>query len=146
MNQPATQAAQSDLVELRIPCRTEWVALARLAVAAVANRLRFSIEEIEDVKLAVTEACTAVIQHDNHGESIEIACETDSGSLRLRVHDAGRHVHREPKSTAIDFDEARVAGLGVFLIRTLMDEVTYEVHPDTGTDLHMVKRLPVRSV
>jgi serine/threonine-protein kinase RsbW len=145
MNHPATQAAQSDLVELRIPCRPEWVALARLAVAAVANRLRFSIEEIEDIKLAVTEACTAVIQHDNHGESIEIACETDAGSLRLRVHDAGRHVHA-PKNAAIDFDEARVAGLGVFLIRTLMDEVTYEVHPDTGTDLHMVKRLPVRTV
>jgi serine/threonine-protein kinase RsbW len=146
MNQPATQAAQSDLIELRIPSRPEWVALARLAVAAVANRLLFSIEEIEDIKLAVTEACTAVIQHDNHGESIEIACETDSGSLRLRVHDAGRHVHAAAKSPSIDFDEARVAGLGIFLIRTLMDEVTYEVHPDTGTDLHMVKRLRARSV
>jgi serine/threonine-protein kinase RsbW len=146
MNQAATQAAQSDLVELRIPCRPEWVALARLAVAAVANRLRFSIEEIEDIKLAVTEACTAVIQHENHGETIEIALETDPAALKLRVHDAGRHVHGRPKSGSIDFDEARVAGLGVFLIRTLMDEVTYEVHPETGTDLHMVKRLPVRTV
>jgi serine/threonine-protein kinase RsbW len=145
MNQAATQAAQSDVVELRIPCRADWVALARLAVAAVANRLRFSIEEIEDIKLAVTEACTAVIQHDNHGESIDIALEADAAALKLRVHDAGRHVHGAPKSAAIDFDEARVAGLGVFLIRTLMDEVTYEVHPETGTDLHMVKRLPVRS-
>ncbi|HEY1429900.1 MAG TPA: ATP-binding protein [Candidatus Tumulicola sp.] len=145
MNQAATQAAQSDIVELRIPCRPEWVALARLAVAAVANRLRFSIEEIEDIKLAVTEACTAVIQHENHGETIEIACETDPGALRLRVHDAGRHTQGAPKSGPIDFDEARVAGLGVFLIRTLMDEVTYEVHPESGTDLHMVKRLSGRT-
>jgi serine/threonine-protein kinase RsbW len=144
LNQPATQAAQSDVVELRIPSRPEWVALARLAVAAVANRSRFSIEEIEDIKLAITEACTAVIQHENHGETIEISCETDDGALRLRVHDAGRHVHA-PKIAAIDFDEARVAGLGVFIIRTLMDEVTYEVHPDTGTDFHMAKRIPGRT-
>ena len=145
MNRPAAHAVRSDIVELRIPSRPEWVALARLAVSAVATRLHFSIEEIEDLKLAVTEACTAVIQHDNHGESIEIACETEPDALHLRVHDAGRHVHSASKSDTIDFDEARVAGLGVFLIRTLMDEVTYEVHPETGTDLRMVKRLSGRT-
>ena len=75
MNRAVENATVPDLVELRIPCRAEWVALARLAAAAVANRLKFSIEEIEDVKLAVAEACTAVIQHENHGEFIELACE-----------------------------------------------------------------------
>jgi anti-sigma regulatory factor (Ser/Thr protein kinase) len=40
----------------------------------------------------------------------------------------------------MDFDEARIAGLGIFLIRTLMDEVSYDVHPQLGTDLLMVKR------
>ena len=134
------EVSATDLVELRIPCRAEWVALARLAVAAVANRLRFSIEDIEDVKLAVAEACTAVIQHDKHGEAIEITCESSVDSLRIRVRDAGRHF---PASTSqgIELDEARIAGLGVFLIRTLMDEVTYDVHPEMGTDLVMIKRL-----
>ena len=69
MNQ-AVEQLSTDLVELRIPSRAEWVALARLAVAAVANRLRFSIEDIEDIKLAVAEACTAVIQHERHGEEL----------------------------------------------------------------------------
>jgi anti-sigma regulatory factor (Ser/Thr protein kinase) len=41
----------------------------------------------------------------------------------------------------MNFDEARIAGLGVFLIRTLMDEVSYDVSPQMGTDLLMVKRL-----
>lgn len=138
MNQAVEPAAASD-VELRIPCRAEWVALARLAAAAVANRLQFSIEEIEDVKLAVAEACTAVIQHENHGEFIELSCEARPDELRLRVHDAGRHFASGQRS-AMDFDEARVAGLGVFLIRTLMDEVSYEVHPELGTDLRMTKK------
>jgi hypothetical protein len=43
---PAVEHVQPELVELRIPSRPEWVALGRLAAATVANRLRFSIEEI----------------------------------------------------------------------------------------------------
>jgi serine/threonine-protein kinase RsbW len=129
-----------DIVQLRVPCRAEWVALARLAVAAVANRLHFSIEEIEDVKLAVAEACTAVIQHDNHGETIELTFETSADELRIRVHDGGDHMRHVTPAPSMDLDEARIAGLGVFLIRTLMDEVSYVVHPETGTDLTMVKR------
>lgn len=143
MNQPV-QSAIPELVELRIPSRPEWVALARLAAATVANRLSFSIEEIEDVKLAVAEACTAVIQHDSHGEFIQLTCEALSDCLRIRVHDSGRHGAQADGSRRMDFDEARVAGLGVFLIRTLMDEVSYDVHPQLGTDLLMLKRLAAR--
>jgi serine/threonine-protein kinase RsbW len=133
--------AALDRVELRIPSRPEWVALARLAAAAVANRLRLSIDEIEDVKLAVTEACTAVIQHENHGDFIHLTCETTPQALRVRVHDSGRQGAHGENGQMMDLDEARIAGLGVFLIRTLMDEVSYDVHPQLGTDLLMVKRL-----
>ncbi len=141
---PAVQNAIPELVELRIPSRAEWVALARLAAATVANRLSFSIEEIEDVKLAVAEACAAVIQHENHGEFIQLTCEALSDSLRIRVHDSGRHSAQAVEGRRMDFEEARIAGLGVFLIRTLMDEVSYDVHPKLGTDLLMVKRLAAR--
>jgi serine/threonine-protein kinase RsbW len=142
VNPAVEREATSEVVELRVPSRAEWVALVRLSTAAVANRLKFSIEDIEDVKLAVAEACTAVIQHENHGEFIEVTCEVLADALRVRVHDAGRHVPHADRT--MDFDEARVAGLGVFLIRTLMDEVSYDVHPDLGTDLRMVKRLTGR--
>lgn len=140
MNQPV-EAAIVDTVELRIPCRAEWVALARLAVAAVANRLKLTIEEIEDIKLAVAEACTSIIQSENHGESLELTCETMPGALRLHVRDTGSHEPRPDAAGAMDYDEARVVGLGVFLIRTLMDEVSYDQHPERGTDLVMVKRI-----
>jgi serine/threonine-protein kinase RsbW len=143
MNQAVEQSAP-DLVELRIPARAEWVALARLAAATVANRLHFSIEEIEDVKLAVAEACAAVIQHDGHGEFISLACEAITNALRIRVHDSGRHGVAPAGGQHMNFEEARVAGLGIFLIRTLMDEVSYDVHPQHGTDLLMVKRLAGR--
>lgn len=143
MNQ-AVEREVPELVELRIPSRPEWVALARLAAATVANRLSFSIEEIEDVKLAVAEACTAVIQHEKHGEFIQLTCEALADSLRVRVHDSGRHGLQAAEGPRMNFDEARIAGLGVFLIRTLMDEVSYDLHPQLGTDLLMVKRLAAR--
>ena len=143
MNQAAEQTIP-ELVELRIPSRAEWVALARLAAATVANRLHFSIEEIEDVKLAVAEACTAVISHEPHGEFIELSCEALADSLRVRVRDSGHQGVRAAEPARMNLDEARVAGLGIFLIRTLMDEVSYDVHPKNGTDLLMVKRLAAR--
>jgi serine/threonine-protein kinase RsbW len=143
MNQ-AVEQSFPEFVELRIPSRAEWVALARLAAATIANRLRFSIEEIEDVKLAVAEACTAVIQYDGHGEFIELSCEAQGDSLRIRVRDGGRQAALSGVKERIGFEEARVAGLGVFLIRTLMDEVSYDVHPKNGTELLMVKRLAGR--
>jgi serine/threonine-protein kinase RsbW len=139
MNQ-AVEHALPELVELRVPSRAEWVALARLAAATVANRLSFSIEEIEDVKLAVAEACTAVIQHEPHGEFMQLTCEALGDSLRIRVYDSGRHEVPSGEPTRMNLDEARIAGLGVFLIRTLMDEVSYDVHPQHGTDLLMIKR------
>ncbi len=140
----AVEPVAPEIVELRIPSRPEWVALARLAAATVANRLHFSLEEIEDVKLAVAEACSAVIQHENHGEFIALTCEALADSLRVRVQDSGRHGVRATGPVLVNFEEARVAGLGIFLIRTLMDEVSYDVHPQRGTDLLMVKRLAGR--
>ncbi len=138
---PVVEPSSTELVELRIPSRPEWVALARLAAATVANRLHFSIEDIEDVKLAVAEACTAVIQHEGHGEFIDLTCEALSSSLRVRVRDSGHRGVGDAQAPKINFDEARIAGLGIFLIRTLMDEVNYDVNSQMGTDLLMVKRL-----
>ncbi len=140
MNQ-AVEHSAPELVELRIPARAEWVALARLAGATVANRLHFSIEEIEDVKLAVAEACAAIIQHEGRGEFLFLTCEVSPQALRIRVRDTGGHAAHPPDRQSINFEEARIAGLGIFLIRTLMDEVSYDVHPQHGIDISMVKRL-----
>jgi serine/threonine-protein kinase RsbW len=142
VNQPLPSTDEIDIVDLRIPCKAEWVALARLSVAAVASRLNFSIDEIEDIKLAVAEACTNAIQHAHGSPYIEIKCEAASGGLRLSVRDYGRGTHPEHIRSR-ELNDERVGGLGVFLIRSLMDEVDYDVHPDQGTLLVMVKRLEV---
>jgi serine/threonine-protein kinase RsbW len=140
VNQPVPSTDNIDIVEIRIPCKAEWVALARLSVAAVASRLHFSIDEIEDVKLAVAEACTNAIQHARGSSHIEIKCEAKCDGLRIDVRDYGRSGPPEPVEVQQHEDD-RIGGLGIFLIRSLMDDVAYEVSPEHGTHLTMLKRL-----
>ncbi len=113
--------------------------MARLAVAGIASRLQFSIEDIEDLKLAVAEACTNCIQHASGSTSVSIACQIFSEKIVVTVEDGGRAVVSglEPKALG----EPKPGGLGVFLIRSLMDDVEYELNPDAGTKLTMTKFL-----
>jgi serine/threonine-protein kinase RsbW len=133
-----TQAVEprdvAEIVELRIPGKAEWVAVARLAISAVASRMKFSMEEIEDIRLAVAEACTDAIQRVAGDAQIEISCRSDDRSLNVRVRREGPIGKAEPTEA-----EEAVGGLGIFLVRALMDEVDYSVHPQRGTDLAMVK-------
>ncbi len=138
MNQSAPKAVAVDTVELRIPAKAEFVSIARLAISAVASRLQFSIEEIEDVKLAVSEALVNAIPRG--GERADVICESLPDGLRIRVRNFGGPVQPETLDVS-RVDESAAGSLGVFLIRALMDEVSYESH-ENGTDLVMFKRLP----
>jgi serine/threonine-protein kinase RsbW len=135
--------ASSDLlgtVDLRIPSKPEWVAVARLAVAAIANRLPFSVEEIEDVKLAIAEACTICIQQAPSSNAIAITCEAATEYLRVHVRD-DRQGGRSEAAPAKRPSMLAVEGLGIFLIQALMDVVEYKVDPHSGTELVMTKRV-----
>jgi serine/threonine-protein kinase RsbW len=141
---PALLAVSSHgTVELKIPGRAEWVAVARLAVAAVASRLRFSVDEIEDIKLAIAEACTNSIQSAGGQDAgqIEIVCDALEDELRVTVRDhSSSGLHLEPVKPG-GIDEGRTEELGVFLIRALMDKVDYKSDPRNGTELIMTKRV-----
>jgi serine/threonine-protein kinase RsbW len=124
-------------VDLRIPGKPEWVAVARLTIAAIANRLPFTVEEIEDLKLAIAEACTNAIQGGRGSESIDIRCETASDHIRIHVRDRGARLP-EPVPAG---KPAPVEGLGIFLIQALMDSVEHSVDPERGSQLTMTKRV-----
>lgn len=138
---PAINPAHG-VVRLEIPARAEWVAVARLAVAAVASRQNFSVDDIEDIKLATAESCTNAIQHGSTGGgTIEIECEAREDELVLTVRDCGTG----PRLAAVEGerigDSGRTEELGVFLIRALMDEVDYKADLREGTQIVMIKRV-----
>ena len=141
MNPAAAINPAHGVVRLEIPARAEWVAVARLAVAAVVSRQRFSVDEIEDVKLAVAESCTNAIQHGSNEGTIEITCEARDDEMVLTVRDRGMG----PRTNAVDAehigDPGRTEELGIFLIRALMDDVEYTVDAREGTRIVMTKRV-----
>src|SRR3954464_9369815 len=78
------------VVELTIPGKPEYVGVARLAILGVASRMRFSYDEVEDIRLAVGEACTRSIDRLNGGLEAEahrvvLRCLIDSNRLTIEV-------------------------------------------------------------
>ncbi|HZV79441.1 MAG TPA: ATP-binding protein [Candidatus Binatus sp.] len=130
----------SNVIELRLPSKAEWVGVARLAIAGIASRLDFGIEDIEDLKLAVAEAYTNCIQHAADDGEVRILCGIDPDKLTVTVTDDGKGFRGQGTDPRLA-DEPQERGLGVFLIRTLMDDVSYDVDPRRGTRLTMTKHL-----
>lgn len=126
------------VVELKIPAVPEWVGVARLAAAGIASRLNFSIEAIEDLKLAVAEACTCCIQSPGSGE-IRISCSLLTDRITITVERSG--AGPKAATAAVPQEDPDVGGLGVFLIRALMDDVSYASDPALGTKLTLTKLL-----
>jgi len=132
----------STRVDLRIPCLPEFVAVARLTVAAIASRLDFPYDAVDDIKVAVGEACTNAIEHavleSRPQEEIEICCYLEPEALVIEVKDRGRGF--DPALQA-EPDILSGGGLGLILIRALMDEVELTSLAGQGTQVRMVKRL-----
>jgi serine/threonine-protein kinase RsbW len=98
------------------------------------------------VQLAVDEASTNVIEHAYGGKGrgeIEISCCINSDGLTVTLRDHGLHFdpERVPSPNLDDsLKERNARGLGLYLMRQLMDEVRFDFASDAGNTLMMVKR------
>jgi serine/threonine-protein kinase RsbW len=136
-------------VELRLPNRPEFVAVARLTVAAIACRMHFDVVEIEDIKVAVSEACTNAMEHGCGApgdEMVTICCEMAETALTIAVTDPGTGTETTPTVRTPGARTATLAerGLGMILIQALMDTVEVGPAPDGGSQVRMTKRLSIR--
>jgi serine/threonine-protein kinase RsbW len=126
------------------------VRVVRLTVAGVASRLPFGIDAVEDIKLAVAEAVNNAIQHASPGTEgeamVTISLESDEHGLWISVTDEGRVAgDLNVETNAPRGDELPEGGLGLLLIRSLMDEVNHESGPHSDTVVRMFKRVPVQA-
>ena len=153
MSEIAFPRREVSRIELSIPAGSEWVRVARLTVAGVASRLPFPIDAVEDIKLAVTEAINNAIQHSPapiplDGEwlpAISIVLETTPEGLWISVADKGRVEGELRAAPPAELGELPEGGLGLMLIRSLMDEVDHQSGPDADTIVRMFKRVPALS-
>lgn len=120
-----------EVVALEIPARAEFVALARLVVSALAaTDSELADARVDDLKIAVSEACTNAIEaHDavDTDERVRVRCRSDDRGLEVSVEDQGPGFDpsRLPDHPPVT-DPARLKferGLGIPLIRALVDEV-----------------------
>jgi len=136
----------ADVIELTLPARVEYISVARLTVSGIANRMGLSFDEIEDLKLAVGEACTNAVQHAYGGENgtLSITCEVYPDRIVIQVADKGKGFdygaikeRMRPINPHLDVDHIPEGGLGLYLIHALMDEV--EVQGEAGVVVSMTK-------
>ena len=130
---------------LKIPSQTDNLEIIRNFISGIAKKVGFEEEDVNKIELAVDEACTNVIEHAyQHDESrdIDIAIKIDYQKFTVVVADQGRSFKMEeveiPDMKSY-LAELRVGGLGIYLMKTLMDEVDYRSKPGVKNQVRMVK-------
>ena len=132
---------------LQVPSSTENLALIREFVSNVGVQAGLDASDVGKLELAVDEACANVIEHAyGHDTSKEVIIRAtfDEEALRIDVEDTGRGFDPdsvEPSELERLVRERKSGGLGMRLMKQLMDEVRYEIEPGQKNELHMVKRL-----
>jgi serine/threonine-protein kinase RsbW len=133
---------------LQVPSSTENLALIREFVSSAAQQAGFDNNEIARLELAVDEACANVIEHAYGGQDatkeVIVRVTFDEEMLNIDIEDTGRGFDPEliqPEELDELISKRKTGGLGMRLMKTLMDEVHYEIEPGKKNALHMMKRL-----
>lgn len=137
-----------DYVEIRVPAKAQYIGVARLTISGLASRLGFSYDEIEDLKIASSEAVTNAVQHAYEREKGEVVvgCALFEDKIEIMIADNGKGFdYNEMKKSVAPYNDQeevkflREGGLGLYLMETLMDEV--KVHHEEGVTVLMTKYL-----
>lgn len=122
-----------------INASTEYLSEVRDFVSMHAARHGFSDKEIADIRLAVDEACTNIIKHAyNYDPSKEvgIVISVDPSKLMITITDQGKPFDKkkyQKPSLKKQIAQKKRGGMGVHLMRNLMDEVRYSFDNNTNT-------------
>lgn len=120
--------------------------LVRVAVAAFCTQLNPTLEEVADIKTAVSEAVTNCIIHGYEGEihKIEVSCRLRGRELFVDVSDQGRGIGDVAKAMEPMFTtkpEKDRSGMGFTFMEAFMDEISVESQIGKGTTVHMKKMI-----
>lgn len=131
-------------MQVQIESHSWNVSFARVVVAAFISRLDPTIEELEDVKTAVSEAVTNAVIHGYREEEgiVTISCEIEEETLTVTVSDQGVGIAdvkqaMEPMYTGRP--ELERSGMGFSFMEAFMDVLSVESSPGQGTVVRMQK-------
>ncbi|MFW5629957.1 MAG: anti-sigma F factor [Acetivibrio ethanolgignens] len=133
-------------IYLEMESISENESFARIVVAAFITRLNPTLEQLADIKTAVSEAVTNAIIH-GYGEKegkIKLKCQIEGRELRLWVIDDGVGISDVKKAMEPLYTtrpEWERSGMGFTFMETFMDHLEVESKPEEGTTVYMVKQL-----
>jgi stage II sporulation protein AB (anti-sigma F factor) len=126
------------------------VAFARVTVAAFASQLDYTLNELEEIKVAVSEAVTNSIVHGYNNEPqhfIELTVSLTDTGVQILVGDNGRGIAdvQQAMQPAFSSEEDRM-GLGFVFMQSFMDDLKVESTVGKGTSINMFKKAKLASV
>lgn len=130
-----------ETIKMEISANPEYVSIIRLTTSGIANKVGFCLDDIEDLKVAISEACTNAIKHSLEDRFTIIYTMIENG-LTIEIIDNGRGYDAKEISEP-DLDNLKESGMGLFIIQSLMDEVHLESTEGKGTSIKMTKYLGV---
>lgn len=130
----------TDCIKFTVTGKPEYIKVVRMGIAALADNAGFDVEAVDDIKLAVDEACKAITCHgfNTWTNMYEVSCELPGDKMVIIVTDVGngRDIEKEYrpcKNCPQDGD------LAMIVIKTLMDEVEIKTIVDGQKSIVMVK-------
>ncbi len=132
-------------MKIEFDSKSQNEAFARVVVASFASQLDPTVEEIIDVKTAVSEAVTNAIIHgyeDSMG-LVTVTCRIENNEIEIIVEDSGRGIDnieqaRQPLYTSKP--QLERSGMGFTVMETFMDEIEVYSELEKGTTIKMVKK------
>ena len=132
---------------LTVKSSTENLIEIRNFLSGIADELSLPNDLVDKIILSVDEACTNVIKHaydSSPTEEIDINVKYAKGKLEITIVDSGKHF--DPNSVPTPdlkkyVKERKHGGLGMFLMKKLMDEVQYSALPDGRNQLKLIKQI-----
>ena len=130
-----------ETIKMEIASNPQYVSVIRLTTSGIANKIGFCLEDIEDIKVAVSEACTNAIKHSLDNKfSVEYTI--FENGLTITIIDSGKGYDVDSIDVP-NLEEPKESGLGLFIIQSLMDEVEIKSNINYGTVIKMTKYLGV---
>ena len=136
---------KSNCINLTFSSIAENVSIARMLIASVGGQLDLSLNDIEELKVAASEAVTNAIVHGYHSSPdciVYVVLEVTADKLKLIVRDEGCGIAdiAQAMQPAYSTDPERM-GLGFVFMQSFMDELQVDSELGTGTTVSMIKHL-----
>lgn len=133
-------------MQLEFDSVSENEGFARVAVAAFLTQLNPTLEEISDVKTAVSEAVTNAIIHgyEKNKGTVYLECCLKDNEVEITIRDEGKGIEDIPRAMEPLYTskpELERSGMGFAFMQAFMDELTVESTLGKGTSIHMKKKI-----